>query len=701
MTVFRGYGLLGALGTLAAAAWLLAIPGDPKNAWLLGYSRARLALLLPLIGIAAAFLAGSFLGRPSRGSARRFYDWAAKFLSRPRIQGALLALAILGAILSLYAIIAFLTLPGDARSPVIGRLLPLIAWGAWFSIQTVLFIGLRAGILFQEHTVLFAWRNLFGALIVFGAAWFARGFSLGQFVTIDEPTWMRRGSTFTIALRNADFSRTLQSGHPGVTLMWAKLAGLTVFTPPPADLDYGGLSANRLDFLLLKEGHSRIEVLSGARFFIALANAAAIALIFLFASRLIGFGPALAGALLLAMDPFHAALTRLLAMDGTLASFMGLSVVAFCSFLGSGRKLDLAVSGGAAGLAWLTKSPGFILIPTLAVTGVAWRAAGLGRAGLRARGLRETFSLAGAMLLWVAAATLVFSALFPAMWVAPLDTLEKIFATALGYASIGHQGLVFWNGRVIPDGQITDFFYYPATFLWRATPVVLAGLLAAAAGVLRPAWLGNINRRAVSGLLGSAILIFLMMNLGTKRFDRYFLPVYPLLDLAAGAGLAWMAAALFRRSRFAGVGALFALFALQAGLLIGVHPYYLSYYNPLMGGPDRALEVMMIGWGEGLDQAGRYLSAKTEPQGLGVISWYNQGPFSYFYEGDSEHLSINTPPSPERLAEILEMDYIVIYIHQWQRNAPADLLAALSGREPEHTVWIDGLEYARVYRMDP
>jgi 4-amino-4-deoxy-L-arabinose transferase-like glycosyltransferase len=209
------------------------------------------------------------------------------------------------------------------------------------------------------------------------------------------------------------------------------------------------------------------------------------------------------------------------------------------------------------------------------------------------------------------------------------------------------------------------------------------------------------DRQAVMGLLGSALLIWLIMNLGTKRFDRYFLPFYPLLDLAAGAGLAALVAVFSGKARWLGYALLAGLIGLQAGQLISVHPYYLSYYNPLLGGPARAPEVMMIGWGEGLDQAGRYLSAKPEAADLEVVAWYNQGPFSYFFSGASQHISINTPPSPARLAEILQADYIVVYINQWQRNAPADLLAALSGRQPEHTVWIDGLEYVRIYRMNP
>ncbi len=49
--------------------------------------------------------------------------------------------------------------------------------------------------------------------------------------------------------------------------------------------------------------------------------------------------------------------------------------------------------------------------------------------------------------------------------------------------------------------------------------------------------------------------------------------------------------------------------------------------------------------------------------------------------------------------QLLNADYAVIYIHQWQRNMPKTLLDLLQPHPPEYVVWIDGLEYARVYDL--
>ena len=47
---------------------------------------------------------------------------------------------------------------------------------------------------------------------------------------------------------------------------------------------------------------------------------------------------------------------------------------------------------------------------------------------------------------------------------------------------------------------------------------------------------------------------------------------------------------------------------------------------------------------------------------------------------------------------VLNSDYAVTYIHQWQLGLPPQLLGFLSWQEPEHTIWINGLEYTRIYR---
>jgi hypothetical protein len=142
-----------------------------------------------------------------------------------------------------------------------------------------------------------------------------------------------------------------------------------------------------------------------------------------------------------------------------------------------------------------------------------------------------------------------------------------------------------------------------------------------------------------------------------------------------------------------------AVIGIQVASAVSTFPYYLSYYNPLMGGSRKAPQVMLVGWGEGLDQAARYLNQKPNVKQLKVISWYATGPFSYYFEGQDRSLWYDPGATPEEWERFISSDYAVIYIGQWQRQVPGPVLEYVAKLEPEHSIWIDGLEYARIYKL--
>jgi len=53
----RNYFILGTLESLVALIWIISIPGDVDNAWLLGFSQRRWLILLPVI-LVFLFLSG-------------------------------------------------------------------------------------------------------------------------------------------------------------------------------------------------------------------------------------------------------------------------------------------------------------------------------------------------------------------------------------------------------------------------------------------------------------------------------------------------------------------------------------------------------------------------------------------------------------------------------------------------------------------
>jgi hypothetical protein len=103
---------------------------------------------------------------------------------------------------------------------------------------------------------------------------------------------------------------------------------------------------------------------------------------------------------------------------------------------------------------------------------------------------------------------------------------------------------------------------------------------------------------------------------------------------------------------------------------------------------------MMIGWGEGLDLAAGYLNSKADATKLSAHSWYEEV-FAYSFDGKSVQRSFD----PEA-TELENVDYLVLYVNQWQRELPSPgFLSLFDGLQPEYVVRIKGMDYARIYKI--
>jgi len=530
----------------------------------------------------------------------------------------------------------------------------------------------------EEHKLLQALAVIFIILVT----WLPRGLALNQYVTPDEPKWLTRAANFYLALAQGDFANTYQVEHPGVTIMWAGAAGFYWRYPDYVTAGPRQQSRpQRFKRYLDNHGHPPLQLLEAGRVLIVLGTTIFLALAFVSAIRLIGIVPALLGFLLLAFDPFHIAHSRLLHPDSLLSTLMLLALITMMNYLYRGRRwFDLLLAGVSGGLSWLTKSPALFLIPFFGVLVLVeflrtWKKA-------KKFQFSNLWYTARPFGIWLGLALLTFFIFWPAMWVAPLDSLSQILNGATIYAAEGHSSPLFFNGTIYP-GAIPDWRFYLVNYFWRSTPITLTGLLLSVPAIfLRPtSFRERSQRQAMLGLAVFALAFTLFMTAGAKKFDRYLLPVFGPLDLLAGlgwwAGINWFWK--FAHSKlpsgrwgdiFSNSGAAVFVSVVIVIQLMGAmktSPYYLNYYNPLAGGSARAPEVMLIGWGEGLDIAARYLNAKPGSQKLRVKSWYSDGPFSYIFQG----ISI-VPDFPSDPRDLLRVDYIVIYRHQWQRQLPSE-----------------------------
>lgn len=532
--------------------------------------------------------------------------------------------------------------------------------------------------------------------------------ALDKFVTYDERKWLARSGNFVQAIESRQFARTFQREHPGVITMWMGALGFRTAFPeyPHLNPPQFGWEEEEIEPWLREHGKEPIDLLAAGRRFVALATALAVALCFpllvrLFDDELLAFG----ATALISLDPFYLGLSRLLHVDALMTSFSVLALLAFLIWLRRGRsRAALAFSGAMAGLAWLTKSPALFLAPFLGLLalGDAWRGSESGGPRWRAIWQGAVLPMVG----WTVVAGATFIVLWPAMWVNPVGSVRGILTAAEEYAVEGHVNANFFLGRVIEDDPGPMF--YPIALLWRLTPVVVLGL-----ALLIPAlaWIRRERRDWLAPLAGLALwsVVFLaFMTIGAKKFDRYALPVHPTLTILAATGL-WTAlraagAWLGRRSaagglRLVGLGGMGLAIVVQGALAFPLAPYYIDFYSPLLGGARVAQRQIFFGWGEGLDEAARYLNAKPDAAQLRVAASYSDGPFDYFFSGESRMLSMRRTMASA--VAWLSTDYVVTYINQVQRRLPEpELVEYLRTVEPEYVVERQGVPYAWVYNTN-
>jgi hypothetical protein len=508
-------------------------------------------------------------------------------------------------------------------------------------------------------------------LLVFILALLMRASGLGSFLTVDEPRWIERSQGFAAglfvpglecppvspvshgrAVPATGLACTLQVSYPGVTTMWGGALGLLAYywgTVRPT----GVALSTFLQRPLTDEFDP--AVVMWVRLPMALLSSVFIAAFYILTRRLFTTRVALVAALLLAFQPLHIALSRVLHHDALNTTFMILSILPLIGYWLQGwRRSWLIVSGVMAGLAFLGKPTSWFLLPY---------AAALGGFTLFFRSPRSVRRLLGEVILWGGVAALSFVVFYPAMWVVPDQAIQLTFGPNVQMADEGHAQ--YFLGQVSDDpGPL----YYPIAWLWQATPLEVIGLLILPVISTRFLSLKRLVSRPVEiALLLFLVTFFLFETIVSTKALRYFLPAFPVIAIFVAYSLLWLMDRVINRvsknlTRW-GVPLLAGLIVLiQGGLAWGHFPYYFTYYNPLVGGPATASQLMTVGWGEGLEQAADYLNHLPNARSLAVSSWYTDL-FQPYFIGQQASFADDGRAQ-------LAADYVVFYINQTQRQKP-------------------------------
>jgi hypothetical protein len=251
------------------------------------------------------------------------------------------------------------------------------------------------------------------------------------------------------------------------------------------------------------------------------------------------------------------------------------------------------------------------------------------------------------------------------------------FAVTLGGAP--HLWPTYFLGR--PTTGDPGLLFYPIAMALRLGPVATIGLiLLAALAALRRLPAGA----TVLWLLVFVVVFVDVMAIGSKKFDRYMLPALGALTILSGVGIAALARLLGHRF---GAAAIAVAVAGQALWLASSYPYPLAAYNPVLGGTTVARQAIMVGWGEGLDQAAGYLSGLPSSTRLTTSTQYHHV-LRLIFDGRTVRVPSNRT-----------VDYYVVYVNMVQRNTvPIPVRQTMGTAEPAFTAIVNGVPFAWVYK---
>ena len=560
--------------------------------------------------------------------------------------------------------------------------------------------------------------------------------SLDAHWSSDEARWLERSADFIVAIKQGTFSETHLAYHPGVMTMW--FAGLRTFFIEPG---------------------VNVVNLAPARWFLGIVVWVGLGVACVLLYRLFGFWISIMSFAFFAYSPFFLAQTRRVHTDALATLFTLLTVLLFLLYCKNHQKHQyLIFSGLTFGLSCLAKSYSVILLGWVPVclflsrksedknqkqhlfADIAAVMSFLGWAILTGIVLwpifwSSAFGILGLSLLCVMIVLLgglktfyeqkpiyneQMQRRFPVSWFRlrrftflavgivmtlvcanVIDAVWRVFDRVHWAVTTPHEVEHFFLGKVVYD---PGWLFYPLVLTIKSTPLMLP--LALIGCILL--WKRRKHSEETSrqfqmalALIAGVLLFTLCLSATSKKFSRYLLPAFPMLEILAAIGLVqgfkWVSTVL--RARFGiqqaalyknalVVIACVGFFFIQVFPVLARHPYYGTYYNPCWKVTD-ITKIITVGEASGLDLAAKYLNEKPDARELVVqVSPLATEFVHYYFHGRVYRSDRQTNLSP---------DYEVVYIRDSQIGRVPQT-GTLNG-DLEKLITLNGIDHVWIYKV--
>ena len=387
----------------------------------------------------------------------------------------------------------------------------------------------------------------------------------------DEVYWHTRSQNFLNALITKNYVETFQKYHPGVPLMWE----FSITALVSSKLNHTSIDATFANWEKL-----HVDTMLTLNIWVLALSLLGIVV---WGKALKNWWVAILTFVVLNLEPFYLGNARLIHHDAQAAVYvmLGLGLV----YLATSKKFNLFLTISASfflALAMLTKSiyAGAFMFCLFAGSLLVF--------------LNQGFKKALFFFIALFSSSIGFYFLmFPALWVAPGNTLGLIFNQSRRVGEDeGHAQIYFGQ-----DTRNPGFFFYPVLFVIKTSIFLLIGSAIFYLDVIFK-FFKNLKNKVYQKLAEIPFEIFtFIFYLGyfsviqyfSKKVDRYVLPIYPFLALATVLG--WAA---FIKKRIYLVVIPLALFVYSVAYpLYKLFPDYLMYNSPVIG--DAAVGNEIIG----------------------------------------------------------------------------------------------------------
>lgn len=397
--------------------------------------------------------------------------------------------------------------------------------------------------------------------------------------TWDEDAYVKWGYNFVKLIEKGDFKNPY----------WHRIS-----TSPPLSSYLFGIPA-RFDVIKFDTQNNPIFSYdyTHVRLVSVLLSSSTIILVTLFGWKYLSFFTGVSAGTILSMLPLFVGYSQLATLESLIIFFFTATVFSFFNFLTDFSKKNILLTGILLGLALEVKYSNFLLIPLLILIYLIWV--------FNVNKKNKRSHIKSLFLIFIIG-LITFFILWPMPWFHLREVIT--FNASIRYSPYSVPEVFF--GKLMHVPKLYYFIYFLITTPFLILIFFLIGLKK----------ISTEKKWILYSIVAWFLLPFVQSFYNFRQHGiRYIIEIYAPLALIASIGFNYIVSKITKKTLFKVI--IFAFVIIYMFLiLIKISPYYLEYFNIVVGGTKNVYKekLFQIGWwGQGIKEAANYLT-KNAPK---------------------------------------------------------------------------------------